>query len=55
MKVFLTCHYDGLDGDITSASHLHFPVIVECLIGVFTSKETTSKELYRKIILTSVK
>ncbi len=40
----------ALDGQITSATRLHFTVIVECLIGIFTSKRTTDKELHQNIM-----
>ncbi len=50
MTVLFTCHIKDLDRDITSASYLHFPVVVKRLIGIFTSKGTTGKESYRKII-----
>lgn len=45
--VLLTRYIEGSDG--TSASHLHFPIVVERLIAVFTSKGTAGKELYEKI------
>ncbi len=50
MTVLPSCRIEGLDEGITSASHLHFPVMVECLKGAFTSKETTGKESYQKIM-----
>ncbi len=36
-------HIEGLDGDITSASCMYFPVIVEHLTNIFVSKGTAGK------------